>query len=226
MPACLSVYRSTLLKECHRQAKLVLRAQAVQDPHQPEVLTQTTVGIPLGYMCAAAYYSLFKLGMFSFYHMVPHATDPHSLLMNAGQVSRFAAPLAFNFLHVVRLQSGLPDGRVCTWLRHSCSLPAICLALYPSFPRASNVDWCWCTALAAVCKGHMNGTAAEHAQGCNVLLQQASEMSLRLRSGPGALAQYATLQPVLQKTRLAHLFHTPCVQAHCILCLLRCCRPV
>lgn len=84
----------------------------MQDHRHAEVLTQTAIGLPLCYMCAAAYYSLFKLGIFSFYHMVPHATDSHSLLMNAGQVSRFAAPLAFNFLHVVRMHNGLRNGEV------------------------------------------------------------------------------------------------------------------
>ena len=67
--------------------------------------------------------------MFSFYHMVPRATDPHSLLMNAGQVSRFAAPLAFNFLHVVRMQAGLRNGQVgilpCLYKRQACWLCAM-----------------------------------------------------------------------------------------------------
>ena len=60
--------------------------QLVYDGQHSEVVTQTTIGLPLWYMCTAAYYSLFKLGMFSFYHMVPRATEPHSLLMNSAQV--------------------------------------------------------------------------------------------------------------------------------------------
>ena len=60
--------------------------QLIYDGQHSEVVTQTTIGLPLGYMCAAAYFSLFKLGMFSFYHMVPRATSPHSLLMNSAQV--------------------------------------------------------------------------------------------------------------------------------------------
>ena len=102
---------------------LLMHAQVVQTQSHGEVATQMSVGTPLVYMCAAAYYSLFKLGIFSFYHMVPHATDPHSLLMNAAQVSRFAAPLAFNFLHVVRMQTGLRNGQVklCSWTQHTFS---------------------------------------------------------------------------------------------------------
>ena len=64
------------------------------DGQHSEVVTQTTIGMPLWYMCAAAYFSLFKLGMFSFYHMVPHATDSHSLLMNSAQGALSCCPLA------------------------------------------------------------------------------------------------------------------------------------
>ena len=49
-------------------------------------MTQLLSALPLAYMAAACYYSLFQLGMFSFYHVVPHATNAHSLLMNAAQV--------------------------------------------------------------------------------------------------------------------------------------------
>ena len=63
-------------------------------------------GAPLAYMAAAAYAALFSLGVFPFYRVVPRATEPRSLLANAGQVSRFAAPLAYNFLHVVRMVGG------------------------------------------------------------------------------------------------------------------------
>ena len=51
-----------------------------------EALTQLLSALPLAYMAACCYYSLFQLGMFSFYHVVPHATNAHSLLMNAAQV--------------------------------------------------------------------------------------------------------------------------------------------
>ena len=54
-----------------------------------EALTQLLSALPLAYMAACCYYSLFQLGMFSFYHVVPHATNAHSLLMNAAQVCCF-----------------------------------------------------------------------------------------------------------------------------------------
>ena len=59
------------------------------------------VAIPLGYMCWCAYHSLFRLGMFSFYALVPGHTDSFSLLINAALTCRFAAPLSLNFLMMV-----------------------------------------------------------------------------------------------------------------------------
>ena len=73
-----------------------------------EVATQVLTGLPLAYMCGAAYFSLFKMVIFSYYQMVPKATDPVSLLLNAGQVCRFAAPLAYNFMHVIRMNEVIP----------------------------------------------------------------------------------------------------------------------
>ena len=68
-----------------------------------EIATQIFTALPLAYICGSAYYSLFKLVIFSYYRMVPKATEPRSLLLNAGQVCRFAAPLAFNFMHIIRM---------------------------------------------------------------------------------------------------------------------------
>lgn len=56
------------------------------------------VAFPLFYMCLCTFYSLFKLGMFSFYQLVPRATDGFSLLVNASLVCRYAAPISYNFL--------------------------------------------------------------------------------------------------------------------------------
>jgi hypothetical protein len=56
---------------------------------------------PLGYMCFCAMFSLFRLGMFSFYSLVPGGTDSFSLLLNASLTCRFAAPLSLNFLMMV-----------------------------------------------------------------------------------------------------------------------------
>ena len=59
----------------------------VNEGEYGEAMTQLLASLPLAYMATCCYYSLFKLGMFSFYHVVPHATNAHSLLMNAAQVT-------------------------------------------------------------------------------------------------------------------------------------------
>ena len=51
-----------------------------------------------------------SLGVFPFYRVVRGATEPRSLLANAGQVSRFAAPLAYNYLHVIRMHEYIGEG--------------------------------------------------------------------------------------------------------------------
>ena len=97
-----------------------------------EVATQVLTGLPLAYMCGAAYFSLFKMVIFSYYQMVPKATDPVSLLLNAGQVCRFAAPLAYNFMHVIRMNEVILASHALLLRRQ---IPAEPLALSVYFAR-------------------------------------------------------------------------------------------
>lgn len=67
---------------------------------------QLLTAMPLAYVAFCTFYSLFQLsGLFSLksYHMVARGTHSWSLLLNASLLSRFAAPLAFNYLHVLRM---------------------------------------------------------------------------------------------------------------------------
>ena len=75
----------------------MLRSAARDSPAAVHV----AVIVPLGYMCFCAMFSLFRLGMFSFYSLVPGGTDSFSLLLNASLTCRFAAPLSLNFLMIV-----------------------------------------------------------------------------------------------------------------------------
>eukprot|EP00887_Chlorella_sp_A99_P002113 scaffold21.g2113.t1 len=70
---------------------------------QDEFLIQLLVAAPLVYLCACAYFSLFKLGNFGFYHLVSGATWAYSLLLSGSLLARFAPALCFNFLHVIRM---------------------------------------------------------------------------------------------------------------------------
>lgn len=68
-----------------------------------EVVVQVTALIPLMYMCVCTYYSLFKIGMLMFYSFTPKQTSPVSLLMICSMVARYAPPISYNFLNLIRL---------------------------------------------------------------------------------------------------------------------------
>ncbi|CAH1428863.1 unnamed protein product [Lactuca virosa] len=68
-----------------------------------EVLVQVVGFIPLMYMCVCTYYSLFKIGMLTFYSLTPSQTSSVSLLMICSQVARYAPPISYNFLNLIHL---------------------------------------------------------------------------------------------------------------------------
>ena len=79
-------------------------------------LIQIFVAIPLAYVCVCTFFSLFKLGSLGPYHIVPRATWSWSLLLNASLLSRFAAPLCFNYLHVIRMTGKQRGGRTMVFV--------------------------------------------------------------------------------------------------------------
>ncbi|KAL1831753.1 hypothetical protein ACET3Z_001404 [Daucus carota] len=68
-----------------------------------EVLVQGFAFTPLVYMCVCTYYSLFKFGTLTFFSFTPRQTSSVSLLRICGQVARYAAPISYNFLNLIRL---------------------------------------------------------------------------------------------------------------------------
>ncbi|KAK7280977.1 hypothetical protein RIF29_08586 [Crotalaria pallida] len=68
-----------------------------------EVLVQVLAFIPLVYMCICTYYSLFKIGMLMFYSLTPRQTSSVNLLMICSMVARYAPPISYNFLNLIRL---------------------------------------------------------------------------------------------------------------------------
>ncbi|XP_078429698.1 LMBR1-like membrane protein [Wolffia australiana] len=68
-----------------------------------EMLVQIAAFVPLMYMCICTYYSLFKIGMLMFYSLTPKQTSSVSLLMICSMVARYAAPISYNFLNLIRL---------------------------------------------------------------------------------------------------------------------------
>eukprot|EP00262_Sarcandra_glabra_P002772 TRINITY_DN13167_c0_g2_i1.p1 TRINITY_DN13167_c0_g2~~TRINITY_DN13167_c0_g2_i1.p1 ORF type:complete len:592 (-),score=99.56 TRINITY_DN13167_c0_g2_i1:326-1990(-) len=68
-----------------------------------EMLVQIAAFVPLMYMCICTYYSLFKIGMLMFYSLTPKQTSSVSLLMICSMVARYAPPISYNFLNLIRL---------------------------------------------------------------------------------------------------------------------------
>ncbi|XP_031128626.1 LMBR1 domain-containing protein 2 homolog A-like [Ipomoea triloba] len=71
-----------------------------------ELLVQVAAFVPLMYMCVCTYYSLFKIGMLTFYSLTPRQTSSVSLLMICSMVARYAPPISYNFLNLIRIGNG------------------------------------------------------------------------------------------------------------------------
>lgn len=68
-----------------------------------DMFVQVVAFVPLFYMCICTYYSLFKIGMLTFYSFTPRQTSSVSLLMICSMVARYAPPISYNFLNLIRL---------------------------------------------------------------------------------------------------------------------------
>jgi hypothetical protein len=77
-------------------------SQLIKALHMQGFGKQLFCFIPLAYMAACAYTTLFKIKLVNYYRLVPHQmSDAHSIMFSANYLSRLAAPLAFNFLELV-----------------------------------------------------------------------------------------------------------------------------
>ncbi|KNA19156.1 hypothetical protein SOVF_064200 [Spinacia oleracea] len=68
-----------------------------------ELFVQVFAFIPLMYMCICTYFSLLKIGMLMFYSLTPRQTSSVNLLMICSMVARYAPPVSYNFLNLIRL---------------------------------------------------------------------------------------------------------------------------
>ncbi|KAI5661375.1 hypothetical protein M9H77_20698 [Catharanthus roseus] len=71
-----------------------------------EMFVQVAAFVPLIYMCVCTYYSLFQIGMLTFYSLTPRQTSSVSLLMICSMVARYAPPISYNFLNLIHLDNG------------------------------------------------------------------------------------------------------------------------
>ena len=67
-----------------------------------DVTLTIMLSIPLLYIMFCSYWSLFKIQLFSYYRLLPHQSDPYSLLFSAAYLTRLCSPLTLNFLHMCK----------------------------------------------------------------------------------------------------------------------------
>ncbi|CAI9104076.1 OLC1v1002687C1 [Oldenlandia corymbosa var. corymbosa] len=103
MSAAILLAEATILPKGVDLSLFSLLINAVQ---KHEVLVQAAAFVPLLYMCICTYYSLFKIGMLTFYSLTPRQTSSVSLLMICSMVARYAPPISYNFLNLIQLNNG------------------------------------------------------------------------------------------------------------------------
>lgn len=67
-----------------------------------DITLTVMLSIPLLYIMFCSYWSLFKIQLFSYYRLLPHQSDPYSLLFSAAYLTRLCSPLTLNFLHMCK----------------------------------------------------------------------------------------------------------------------------
>ncbi|KAE7998022.1 hypothetical protein FH972_002601 [Carpinus fangiana] len=102
MSVAILLAEATLLPS---EVDLSLFSILIKSVRKQEALVQVFAFVPLMYMCICTYYSLFKVGMFMFYSLTPRQTSPVNLLMICSMVARYAPPISYNFLNLIRLES-------------------------------------------------------------------------------------------------------------------------
>jgi hypothetical protein len=64
----------------------------------------------LAYVIVCTWTALFAINVGSRFALLPAASSSYSLLFNGNIVTRFAAPLCFNYLHVIAMDRPTADG--------------------------------------------------------------------------------------------------------------------
>ncbi|GAB2226106.1 hypothetical protein Droror1_Dr00021897 [Drosera rotundifolia] len=100
MSVAILLAEATLLPSVH----LSLFSILIQSVGKEEVFVQVFAFVPLMYMCVCTYYSLLKMGMLMFYSLTPRQTSSVNLLMICSMVARYAPPISYNYLNLIRLE--------------------------------------------------------------------------------------------------------------------------
>ncbi|GAB2283294.1 hypothetical protein Dimus_017815 [Dionaea muscipula] len=99
MSVAILLAEATLLPSVH----LSLFSILIKSVGKQEVFVQVFAFVPLMYMCVCTYYSLLKIGMLMFYSLTPRQTSSVNLLMICSIVARYAPPISYNYLNLIRL---------------------------------------------------------------------------------------------------------------------------
>ena len=55
------------------------------------------------YICACTYFALFRMTAFNYNKLIARASTGEALMQNGTLMCRFAAPVCWNFLHMIRM---------------------------------------------------------------------------------------------------------------------------
>eukprot|EP01105_Mastigella_eilhardi_P014187 TRINITY_DN3227_c1_g1_i2.p1 TRINITY_DN3227_c1_g1~~TRINITY_DN3227_c1_g1_i2.p1 ORF type:complete len:806 (-),score=170.50 TRINITY_DN3227_c1_g1_i2:47-2464(-) len=83
-----------------------------------DILLTIVLILPLVYLVVATYSSLFEVRIFNYFRLLPHQqTDANSVLFSAAYLCRLAPPLAYNFLHLLKM-NGTAFGKVMNYMNN------------------------------------------------------------------------------------------------------------
>ncbi|KAK5581266.1 hypothetical protein RB653_001297 [Dictyostelium firmibasis] len=79
----------------------------VKHTNVSNIFIQFVLFFPLGYEALTCYSTLFKIRIFNYYRLIPHQhSDSNSIIFSAAYLCRLGAPLCYNFIQFINMNSG------------------------------------------------------------------------------------------------------------------------
>mmetsp|Transcript_22590 Transcript_22590/g.31473 ORF Transcript_22590/g.31473 Transcript_22590/m.31473 type:complete len:672 (+) Transcript_22590:183-2198(+) len=171
---------------------------------------QMVVMVPLMYMCICVYFSLFKLGKFKLYSLIPHSSDAFSILLCGALVCRYSAPMCYNFLSLVpvvaekggntvfgKMMGGADVGAAHLFnVFFPAVLPAFCLLiLFNIFNRVAGACCGCCVKFAFDSESAADSSLRD--KGVDILRQERGNVQAGFPIGEGTVASTGSTQSLL-----------------------------
>ncbi|KAN0014781.1 hypothetical protein ACTFIU_001099 [Dictyostelium citrinum] len=84
----------------------------VKHSNVSNIFVQFILFFPLGYEALTCYSTLFKIRIFNYYRLIPHQhSDSNSIIFSAAYLCRLGAPLCYNFIQFINMNSGNENNR-------------------------------------------------------------------------------------------------------------------